>query len=62
MAYSLLHEYVPRNAEALLGAGTSITEMQTILHTVHSDSWEVGFQICDAKNKTFGVTGVEMWL
>jgi len=28
MAYSLLHEYVPRNAQALQGAGTSITEMQ----------------------------------
>jgi hypothetical protein len=54
MAYSLLHEYVPRNAEALLGAGTSVTEMQAILHIVHRDNWEVGSQICDAKNKTSG--------
>jgi hypothetical protein len=34
MAYSLLQEYVPRNAEALLVAGTSITEMQATLHIV----------------------------
>jgi hypothetical protein len=28
MAYSLLHEYVPRDAEALQEAGPSVTEMQ----------------------------------
>jgi hypothetical protein len=32
-----LHEYVSAHAQALQRAGTSISEMQAILHTVHSD-------------------------
>jgi hypothetical protein len=35
MAYSLLHEYVAINVEALQGEET-ITEMHTILHTVNT--------------------------
>jgi len=36
MAYSLLHEYVAINVEALQGEETSIIEMHTILHTVNT--------------------------
>jgi len=38
MAYSLLHEYVAINLEALQGEETSITEMQTILHTLNTST------------------------
>jgi hypothetical protein len=38
MAYSLLHEYVAINVEALQGEETSINEMQTILHTVNTST------------------------
>ena len=55
MAYSLLYGYLPWNAKVLQRAGTSIIEMQAVLHIVYSACREVGFQICDVKNKTTGV-------
>jgi len=47
--------------KVLQRAGTSITEMQAVLHIVHSECWKAD-QICDVQNKTFGLTDVEMWL
>jgi hypothetical protein len=38
MAYSLLHEYVAINVEALQGEETSTIEMQTILRNVNTST------------------------
>jgi hypothetical protein len=40
MAYSLLHDYVQNKHQGTRKEGTSINEMQTILHTVHTSTAE----------------------
>ena len=55
MAYSLLHEYVS-NVEAVQTDRASVTEMQTILYTVHMLSSESLASNFDNKNQKFGDT------
>jgi len=55
MAYSLLHEWVS-NVVAVQTDRTSITEMQSILHTVHMLIIESLASKFDNKNQKFGDT------
>jgi hypothetical protein len=50
------------DVEALHREGTSKTEMQTILHTVHTSIAERLASKFDTKNQTIGDTNVRRWL